>query len=304
MLKVSIRRGLAVLAAALFLVSGTIRADQPGTDEQSRKSEAKAAWDEAEKVAVQGPATVDLRDQAKLTLPDHTAFIPNPQASRVMRALGNTVDADFIGLAVGQGNWLATIDFIKEGYIKDDDAKNWNVDDLLDGLKKGTEAANEDRKDRGFPALTLDGWIEKPNYDPTRHTLVWSVGGHDEGADPKSPQTVNYNTYLLGRDGYLSLDFITGSDEIAAGKPTALALLNGLSFVPGKRYSDFNSNTDKIAAYGLAALVGGVVAKKLGLLALIGVFLAKFAKVGLVIAAGGLVAARKFFGRLFRRNDA
>ena len=40
-------------------------------------------------------------------------------------------------------------------------------------------------------------------------------------------------------------------------------------FNQGKRYGDFDSTTDKVAAYGLAALVAGVVVKKLGLLALL-----------------------------------
>lgn len=65
----------------------------------------------------------------------------------------------------------------------------------------------------------------------------------------------------------------------------------------GKRYSDFDASSDKVAAYGLAALVGGVAAKKLGLLALIGAFLAKSFKLVIVgvIAAG--TAIRSYFSR-------
>ena len=37
-----------------------------------------------------------------------------------------------------------------------------------------------------------------------------------------------------------------------------------LNFNEGKRYADFNASTDKVAEYGLAALVAGVAAKKLG----------------------------------------
>jgi uncharacterized membrane-anchored protein len=66
-------------------------------------------------------------------------------------------------------------------------------------------------------------------------------------------------------------------------------LLNSLSYNPGKSYEDFNAATDHIAAYGIAALVGGVVAKKLGLFALLGVFVVKFAKlIGVAaLAVGG-----------------
>ena len=48
-----------------------------------------------------------------------------------------------------------------------------------------------------------------------------------------------------------------------------------VKFNDGKRYTDFDSSTDKVAAYGLAALVAGVAAKKLGLLAIAGAFFAQ-----------------------------
>jgi uncharacterized membrane-anchored protein len=304
-----VRAGAGLRVAVLLLIltlAGAARADQ-APDAASREQEAKAAWQAAGAVAVKGQATVDLRDQGKFALPDQVAWIPNPEATRLMRAMGNVVGSSFIGLAVAEKpdeHWFATVSFIGEGYIKDDDARNWKVDELLDSVKKDTEAANDDRRDRGFTALVIDGWIEKPSYDQTRHTLVWSVGAHDEGDADHAGQGVNYNTYLLGRDGYFSLDFVTDAAAIAAQKPIATSLLDGLGFVAGKRYTDYTAGTDRVAEYGLAALVGGVVAKKLGLLAIVAAFAVKFAKIGLIAAAGGLVAARKFLARLFNRTTS
>ena len=54
-----------------------------------------------------------------------------------------------------------------------------------------------------------------------------------------------------------------------------------------------------MAEYGLAALVGGIAAKKLGLLALAGALLAKFGK--LIIF--GAVAAGALFKSLWRKKD-
>jgi uncharacterized membrane-anchored protein len=51
-------------------------------------------------------------------------------------------------------------------------------------------------------------------------------------------------------------------------------------------------------------LVGAVAVKKLGLLALAGVFLLKIWKLGLVAIAGGAAAARKFFRRKNKDEDA
>lgn len=119
----------------------------------------------------------------------------------------------------------------------------------------------------------------------------------DRGAGASTEQTVNYNTYLLGRNGYFALDFITSLDRIEVEKPTARELLANLSFAPGKRYEDLNSSTDKIAAYGIAALVGGLVAKKLGLLALAALFVVKFVKVIALGAAAVMAGIAKWFRR-------
>ncbi|MBK7846575.1 MAG: DUF2167 domain-containing protein [Zoogloea sp.] len=64
-----------------------------------------------------------------------------------------------------------------------------------------------------------------------------------------------------------------------------------------ERYADFNERTDKVAEYGLAALVGGIAAKKLGLLATLGVFLAKFWKIGALALVGLGAGARRLLGR-------
>jgi uncharacterized membrane-anchored protein len=149
----------------------------------------------------------------------------------------------------------------------------------------------------GIPALEVTRWIEPPAYDAATQRLVWSVEGRDKGAAADADNTVNYNTYVLGREGYISLDLITSSSKIEAQKPIARNLLAAVAFNDGKRYADYNASTDKLAAYGLAALVGGVAAKKLGLLAIAAAFLAKsFKLVAIAVVAAG-AAIRKFFSR-------
>ena len=123
---------------------------------------------------------------------------------------------------------------------------------------------------------------------------MWSVAAKHKDDGAQSDPTVNYNTYALGREGYITLDLITQQSQVPKDKGAVLALLNNIDYVEGKRYADFNSSTDKVAEYGLAALVAGVAAKKLGLFAVIGAFLLKFAKVGLIAVAalGGGIWSR------------
>src|SRR5262249_8890956 len=94
-----------------------------------------------------------------------------------------------------------------------------------------------------------------------------------------------------------SLNFVTGLKDLPAQKPDAKALLGALEFDKGKRYEDFDSSTDHVAEYGLAALVVGVGAKKLGLLAVIFAFVAKFAKIIFIAVLGAGAAITKFFKR-------
>jgi uncharacterized membrane-anchored protein len=294
-----------VIAFAAFIhPDGLARAQTPPpvpSTEEQREAEAQAAWDAAFGAAVPAPQQVALLDQGSFSVPEGYFFIPKAEGTRLMRAWGNMANGKtFQGLIAGrraEDQWIAEIAFIKEGYVKDDEAKNWDADNLLTNLKEGTEEANADRRERGFPEIEVIGWVEKPAYDAATHRLVWSASSRRKDAAPGAPQTVNYNTYLLGREGYFALDFITGADRIEAEKPIARDLLAHLAFVQGKRYEDFSTDAgDKVATYGIAALVGGLAAKKLGLLALAAAFALKFAKV-IAVGAIGVVA---LIGRIFK----
>ena len=291
------RLGWIALALAAWLAAPAAAQTAPPA---KAEAELKAAWAAAEKTAIIGPADVPLAGQAHLKLPADEVFVPAAEANRIMDALGNSRSASRQGLIVGkakEANWLVDVAWIQEGYVKDDEAKDWKADEMLQGLKEGTEAQNATRQARGIPAVDVLGWVEPPTYDAAAHRLVWSLSLQDRGAPSSEPQTINYNTYALGRDGYFSLDLITGSDTIAADKGIARNLLASLAYAPGKRYEDFNASTDKVAAYGLGALVGIVAAKKLGLLAMAGIFFLKAWKLLLLGFAAVGAGAKRFFGR-------
>jgi len=260
------------------------------------EAEMKAAFDEAKKVMQAGPAEIKLIDQAVLKVPAGQFFVPMPAAGRIMRAMGNSSIESLLGaIFPEEGDWMIVAEYEKSGYIKDDDAKDWNADDLLKSLREGTEEGNKERVQRGIPEMQLVGWAEKPNYDAATHRLVWSAITKDKQANNDN-QGVNYNTYALGREGYISLNLLTALNDLPQQKAIAKDLLGHLEFSNGKRYSDFNASTDKVAEYGLAALIGGVAAKKLGLFALIFAFLAKFAKLALVAVVGLGALVAKLFG--------
>lgn len=272
----------------------------PAPAATQREAEAEAALRAVKASQIPGPTDIALRDQATLKLPAGYLWVPEPAASQLMRAMGNHPDERMLGLVFPQSDeqgWMAVARYEPSGHIPEDDAEHWDVEGLYKGLKEGTEASNEERRQKGFPELDIGGWVEKPTYDAATHRLVWSLSVRHKGAAADAPTSINYNTYALGREGYVTLNLITDLKDIAQDKRHAQTLLAALNFGEGKRYTDFNASTDKVAEYGLAALVGGLAAKKIGLFALAAGFLAKFAKVIAVAAFGGWAAFKRFFKR-------
>lgn len=301
-LSVVIVSGLGVTAPVVFAEPASKNSPVEAT-----VSDAKAQLDNAYKavgaVLKKGPADIALAEQALLKLPKGYGFIPSHEADQLLKAMGNHPGDDLQGLIVSlddpHANWFMVVGYERSGYIKDDDAKDWKADDLLKSIKESTERANEERRSRGMTEMEVIGWVEKPQYDASVHRLVWSISSRDKGqASDTSDNSINYNTLALGREGFISMNLVTDLKSVESQKPMAKMLLSALMFNQGKRYADFEANTDKVAEYGLAALVAGVAAKKLGLFAMLAVFVAKFAKVIGIAAVVGLGTIKeKIFGR-------
>lgn len=285
------RLSVVFLSVAALLAGPAVAADPPASAAAPTAAESARdqAFADADRAAVRGPKDVELAGQAVLHLPDGRVFVPQPQAGKLLNAMGNPgTDTRLHGLVFPGtgGGWFAVIRYEDAGHVKDDDAKDWNADELLASFREGTEAGNEERRRMGVPELEILGWAEKPAYDAAAHRLVWAMSSRHKGEPADAPQGVNYNTYALGREGYFSVNLVTGLAELPRHKPAAHDLLAALDYLPGRRYADFDANTDRVAEYGLAALVVGAAAKKLGFFALAAAFVAKFAKVILLGAAG------------------
>lgn len=246
-----------------------------------------------------GPKTITLADQGSLKLPAGYVYLNEQDAGALLTYWGNPGPHKLLGMVLSEdekSNWALSLRFRKEGYVKDEDAKTWNADDLFKSVKEGTEASNPERKKMGGGELHILDWAQKPTYDASTHRLVWGMRAESIDGTQRE-ETVNYHTYVLGREGFIEMNLMTDPKALADVKPRADELLSATSFSDGKRYEDFSEATDHVAEYGIAALVAGGVAKKLGLLATIGLFLAKFWKValiGLAVFGGGIA---KFFGR-------
>jgi uncharacterized membrane-anchored protein len=285
-----------ILAAALSL--GAI-APVFAEVAQSAQDEMAAAIADANRAVQAGPQKIPVVAQAQLDLPKGYGFVPSTQAVRLLKAMGNRPGDNVAGLVLpleDDDQWFIVVRYVDAGYIKDDDARDWKADELLKSIREGTEDNNKERRQRGLPEIEVVGWVEAPHYEADTHRLVWSMANRVKGGQADD-NGVNYNTLALGREGYVSMNLVADLKLVEALKPQAKMLLSKLDFNAGKRYADFNEKTDKVAEYGLAALVAGVAAKKLGMFALIAAFAAKFAKLIGVAVLGGGAALAKIFGR-------
>jgi Uncharacterized membrane-anchored protein conserved in bacteria len=240
-----------------------------------------------------GPGEAPLGEQALLKLPKGYRFLGSQDTQRLLKQMGNFPSGSELGLITSTEEaerWFMVVRYIDAGYVKDDEAANWDADALMASIKEGTDEDNKTRQAQGFPPLVIRGWEEKPHYDKTANKVVWAIAAQEQ-----ETVGVNYNTLTLGRQGYLSMNMVGPLEELPTLKPHVSRLLANVEFVEGKRYSDFDSTTDKVAAVGLSALIAGAAIKS-GLFAklwafIIPLFLAgKKLLVLLVIALGGLAA--------------
>lgn len=252
---------------------------------------------------VHGPSHVSLGHELSLDLPEGFLFLEKKDADELMRRLGNREDSSLLGVVVKpDASWLVTVSFDAEGYVKDEEGEKLDADEILKAITEGTEEGNKYRAEHGFKAIHVDGWAEPPHYDRKVHHLVWAVSGSDSDGT-----SINYNTRVLGRRGYASLNLIDAPEKLAGSKVEVATLLGVTHFDSGARYEDFDEKNDKVAEYGLAALVAGgtgaaaLKLAKVGLLAKFGgkllalLIAGKKAVVGALVALGAGI--KKFFGK-------
>jgi len=103
---------------------------------------------------------------------------------------------------------------------------------------------------------------------------------------------------VLGRRGVLVLNAVAGMSQLPQIEQAMPEIIAFTGFNAGQRYADFQPGTDRMAAYGLAALIAGGVAAKAGLFAkLFAVLLA-----GKKIILGAVLAFSALFGKFFKRK--
>lgn len=283
-------RGLLATVFVGMAVSAAAQAPQPAAAEGLAPEQLVASLHFKD-----GEIAVPQAD-AHFRLTPSFRYLEQADARRVVEQLwGNPPDESVLGLIVptdagllDDGNWAVVVTYSDEGYVSDEDAAKIDYQEMLEEMQKGTRDENAARKEAGYGTVDLRGWAVAPRYDAGSKKLYWAK---ELNFDEAPQNTLNYDIRVLGRRGYLSLNAVASMSELKQVQAGMQQLLPLTEFDAGARYADYDSSTDKVAAYGVAALIGGGLAAKAGLFAKLGLVLAKFWKLALIaiVGLGGLI---------------
>jgi uncharacterized membrane-anchored protein len=273
-------------------------------DPQATESEQQIAGGEEETLPELKYSTGDIvlpNKVATLHLGEKYHYLAPEEANQLLQAWGNPPDDGTQGALfpadvnpLSENGWAVFLSYVDDGHIDDSDANEIDYDDLLKDMKEGVEDSNEARKQAGYPTMHLLNWAEPPRYDAATKKLYWAKEISSDGGGGNS---LNYDVRVLGREGVLSMEAVAPMDLLNQVRTDMRPLLDVAEFNEGYRYAEFNAKTDRMAEYGLGALIAGGVAAKLGFFGKLFAFIAAKFKIILVglAAIGGWIA--KLFGK-------
>jgi uncharacterized membrane-anchored protein len=281
-------RAFLVMAIAILPGIASSKAQHASSEEDQQAAQVRQLhW-------VHGPSNVPLFGQASLKVPAGYMFLDQANTSRFMALSQNPASGTEYLLAPEDLRWFGIFSYSNDGYIKDDEKIDATA--ILTSISEGTEAGNVERRQKGWPEMHVLGWKRTPYYDGETRRLEWAI----DGVDSNKTNVVNYNVRILGRGGVTSALLVVDPSTIDASVVEFKTALLGYDYVPGQRYAEYKAG-DKVAEYGLAALIAGgaaAVATKTGFWKMIAVSLAAAWK----LVVGAVFALFAAIGRLFKRR--
>jgi uncharacterized membrane-anchored protein len=256
----------AVRAAARCLVLPVVLAFALGLP--TTGASAQAETDEGPRIEYQeGPLTAPIGELAEIEVGPSMLFFDAPNTARLMELMENPVSGNELAVLMPRDDsgWFVVFEFDDIGYVPDDEKDDLDADAILESLRAGTEAANEERRARGWAEYHIVGWAEPPHYDERTNNLSWTIEGESEGS-----RNLNRMVKLLGRHGVMTAVLVSSPEEMPVATAAANDLLDRFQYTSGNRYAEYVPGTDRLAKIGLSALVvggAGAVLAKSGLLA-------------------------------------
>ncbi len=292
-----------VIAFSLSAMAQTPAAAPAEPTQAEIEAQEKQLIDKIESFGWTRSGKAQLGSLAQVDIPQGWRFT-GPQGTRdVLKLFDNVPGSSELGMLTteGLGPWVI-FEFEESGYIKDDEKDKLDADALLKNFQEGQEAANEERRKMGIGTLTVAGWALPPRFNDQTKNLEWALRVVSETGN----ESINYNTRLLGRHGVMEVELVCDPKEMQTLLPQYQSIMSAFQYTTGNSYAEYRAG-DKVAEYGLTALIAGggaVAAAKMGLFAKLGGLLAKLGKgvIVLVVAVGAGIKA--LFSKLFGSKES
>ena len=236
----------------------------------------------------------------KLNVPEGFKYLDVEQSKYVVEELwGNPPQENLQGMLFPENSdpfsdssYAYIVTYSPIGYVKDNDAKDIDYDDLMKQMKKDDIEENKTRQEMCLASLYTVGWAAKPFYDEKKKVLHWAL---DLRSDGEEEHTLNYKVISLGRKGMLTMNAIGSVNQLGMIRADVAKVLNMAEFTEGNKYSDFDSNIDEVAAWTVGGLVAGKMLLKAG-------FFAKFWKL-ILLGGVAVIGAIARFVKKKKQNE-
>jgi uncharacterized membrane-anchored protein len=194
---------------------------------------------------IKGPNTANIGSMAQIQLSNGYMALDGGDTRKLLESMQNLTSGDELAL-VGKDDldYFAVYSFDNIGYVKDDEKSSIDAEALLAQLKKNNEAANEEKRKKGWKTMTVAGWAIPPRYNSQTHNLEWAVRfKSEEGHD-----VVNFNTKYLGRHGVMRVILVCDPLKLDSTITDFQNVMSKYEFVKGNSYAEFTQG-DKVAKY-------------------------------------------------------
>jgi uncharacterized membrane-anchored protein len=194
-----------------------------------------------------GPAKADLGNFGEIRIPDGYRFAGGEEARTLLKIMSNPAPNALVGIVAPiSGSYMVVLEFTRVGYVKDT-KDSFDSAVILNSLRKKVDHQNAEAIKQGTVSITSVDWEQEPQHDLASHVMEWAIR-----AQTGSDKTINHVVRIFGREGLL--DGIAVQSGASAEAIPLRQLMSGISFKPGRAYSDFRAG-DRVSSQSLAQLI-------------------------------------------------
>ena len=172
---------------------------------------------------------------------------------------GYGADKSIVAYIRGEG-YTIFVDYIGDGYVKLDDWKNVDSNNLMSEMREIAKLNEEYSKQNNLSYATQVDWIYEPTLNEEKKVVSYSY----KVKWSNDTITMESTSLKLGKKGYISTAYVTNVKNItdfAAEAKASKEFAEFITFDEGLRHSDYKSG-DKVAAVGIGGLVAGTLGVK------------------------------------------